>query len=335
MTALARIPAFMLNWAEARGADGDALARRADVDRGSFDDLDARIPIDKIWNLWHIMIEEFPEPDLGLIMAATLDIREFGLVGYTIYYSPTLADGLHHIARYSRIVNDVLRFMVLEKADRTTLASENFPRFDMLRHPVDVRMAWALVAAREVVGSQITPIVARFPYPRPASVIEHTRLFRCEMKFDQPEAALEFRKEDVARPVVAGDPGLVRYLDQLAEQVLSSIEDNMTFADAVRREIWSDLSSGKTTVSRIASRLSTSARSLQRKLKEESTTFAAELESLRRELAQKLLKDRSLAICEVAFLLGYAEASSFYRAFHRWENVSPYEYRQAAVRAIR
>jgi AraC-like DNA-binding protein len=319
----------MLKWAEAQGADGDALARQAGIDRRSFADPDARISIDKIWNLWHALIELYPDAAIGLDMGSTSDIREFGLVGYSIYYSPTLAEGLDHICRYSRIVNEIMGFVTRERADRTVLASENSPRFDMLRHPVDVRMAWALSAAREVVGSQITPLEAGFPYRRPSSVTEHARVFRCPLKFDQPEAFLAFRAEDVARPIVAGNPELVRYLDQLADTVLSSLDERITFVDNVRREIWADLSSGKTTVGRIATRLGTSSRSLQRRLREEGTTFGAELESLRRDLARTLLRDRTLAVCEVAFLLGYSEASSFYRAFRRWENVSPFQFRQA------
>jgi AraC-like DNA-binding protein len=275
------------------------------------------------------MIEEFQEPDLGLVIGGTANIRDFGLVGYTIYYSPTLAEALHHITRYSRIVNEVAQFAIRESAIGAKLASEISPRFDALRHPVDVRLAWALTAVREAVGSKITPIEAGFPYSRPASTVEHTRLFRSDLKFDQPEASLVFRTEDLSRPVVAGDPELVRYLERLADKVLESLSENSTVADQVRKEIWSDLSSGKTTVQRIAARLGVSSRSLQRRLKEEGTTFGAEFELLRSDMARKLLQDRSLAVCELAFLLGYSEVSSFYRAFRRWEKVSPHEYRRA------
>ena len=328
LTALARVPEVLLKWADGQGADGNALARRAGIDRGALLDPDARVPVSQIWNLWGAMIEEFPGSDLGLIIGTSADTRDFGLVGYTIYYSPTLFDALQHLVRYSRIVSEIAAFVIRDSANGATLASEYFPRFDVLRHPVDVRMAWALTVLRGTVGTEITPIEAGFPYPRPASVAEHIRVFRSALKFDQPEASLVFRSEDLSRPVVEGDPALVRYLDQLADKVLESLGENATFVDQVRKEIWSDLSSGKTTVKRIASRLGVSSRSLQRRLTEKGTTFGAELESLRSDMARELLQDRSLAVCEVAFLLGYAEVSSFYRAFRRWEHVSPHAYRQ-------
>jgi AraC-like DNA-binding protein len=52
---------------------------------------------------------------------------------------------------------------------------------------------------------------------------------------------------------------------------------------------------------------------------------------LRQAMAADLLADRSLAIHEVAFLLGYSEPSTFYRAFRRWTGTSPREFRDAAV----
>ena len=60
----------MLKWAEAQGADGDALARQAGIDRRSFADPDARISIDKIWNLWHALIELYPDAAIGLLRRA-------------------------------------------------------------------------------------------------------------------------------------------------------------------------------------------------------------------------------------------------------------------------
>jgi len=68
---------------------------------------------------------------------------------------------------------------------------------------------------------------------------------------------------------------------------------------------------------------------LQRRLNDEGTSFAEVLEGFRREMAVHLLRDPGLAVYEVAYLLGYSEPSTFFRAFRRWENVSPHEYRRS------
>jgi AraC-like DNA-binding protein len=78
---------------------------------------------------------------------------------------------------------------------------------------------------------------------------------------------------------------------------------------------------------RVASTLGVSARTLQRQLREEGTSFAGVLTELRREMAPALLRDGRLAVSEVAFLLGYEDPSAFQRAFRRWFGRSPRAFR--------
>jgi len=71
-----------------------------------------------------------------------------------------------------------------------------------------------------------------------------------------------------------------------------------------------------------------SERTLQRRLKDEGTTFAVLVDEVRTDLARMYLADDRLAVYEVAFLLGFSEPSAFNRAFKRWLGTSPREYRQ-------
>ena len=330
MTALARVPLYVLRWSEEQGVARHELLNLSGIAESELTDPDARVPVSQLWNLWRILMEKIPDPHLGLHIGESSKIRDFGLVGYSIYHSRTLEVALHRVARYSRIVSEVVVIHLIRDESQGKLVIENTPRFDELRHPVDVKMSWNLAVAREVTGAEIVPLEARFPYPRPADATEHQRIFRSPLKFDQPEAMLVFRNEDLERTVVAADETLSGYLDRLAESVLKSLSESVSFTDRVRREIWSDLSSGKPSVKRVSSQLGVSPRTLQRRLEEEGTTFAAELDGLRHEMATRLLQDRNLAVYEVAFLLGYSEPSTFYRAFRRWKRLSPHEFRRSA-----
>ncbi|MEZ4653285.1 MAG: helix-turn-helix transcriptional regulator [Candidatus Eisenbacteria bacterium] len=73
-----------------------------------------------------------------------------------------------------------------------------------------------------------------------------------------------------------------------------------------------------------------SVRTLQRQLAAEGTTFRDLLDQLRHELAIRHLESSRHAIGEIAFLLGFAEVSTFHRAFKRWAGKSPSEYRRGA-----
>ena len=87
------------------------------------------------------------------------------------------------------------------------------------------------------------------------------------------------------------------------------------------------------TLERTAHALGMSPRTLRRRLADEGTTFSNLLAEVRRDLAQRYLGDRALSIAEVAFILGFSEASAFHRAFRRWTNTTPRQFRLSALAA--
>jgi AraC-like DNA-binding protein len=80
----------------------------------------------------------------------------------------------------------------------------------------------------------------------------------------------------------------------------------------------------------VAHELGLSARTLQRRLTDSGITFQQVVEETRRELARHYLKQRAVELNEAAFLLGFADANSFFRAFQLWEGTSPGEWRTRA-----
>jgi AraC-like DNA-binding protein len=94
--------------------------------------------------------------------------------------------------------------------------------------------------------------------------------------------------------------------------------------DAIARE----LPSGPPTMVQIAKRLGVSERTLRRALEEESTSFRVMVEGVRRGRAEQLLAQRRTSIGEIAFLLGFSDASAFSRAFRRWSGKTPKEFRE-------
>ena len=81
---------------------------------------------------------------------------------------------------------------------------------------------------------------------------------------------------------------------------------------------------------RLARRLGMSARSLQRKLGSEGTSFQAELQGLRTRLAKNYLTATNHSSAEISFLLGYDDPNSFIRAFHDWTGTTPEAMRRAS-----
>jgi AraC-like DNA-binding protein len=161
-------------------------------------------------------------------------------------------------------------------------------------------------------------------------VREYERFFQAPLEFGALATAFALDSADLNRPVALSDDALTGYLDQLASQVLKELETERTVADQVRRVLWRELSERVPEISRVARALALTPRTLQRRLREENTTFSGVLEQLRRDMAPELLRDGRMAVAEVAFLLGYEDASSFHRAFRRWFGSSARVFRRQA-----
>jgi AraC-like DNA-binding protein len=73
----------------------------------------------------------------------------------------------------------------------------------------------------------------------------------------------------------------------------------------------------------VAQKLAVSTRTLHRRLKKDGTTFQKVLDDLREELARHYLASSDYSSAEIAFLLGYEEPNSFYRAFRVWTGQTP------------
>src|SRR5262249_39669466 len=128
------------------------------------------------------------------------------------------------------------------------------------------------------------------------------------------------------RPFAAPNPSTHAYLERHAARLLEAL-DPERWSDRVRRTLAENLRRGTVQQAQVARRLAVSERTLQRRLGEEGLSFAGILDAVRRDLCLGYIAEPSLAVYEIAFLLGYSEPSALHRAFRRWTGESPQAYR--------
>ena len=319
---------FLVAQGESLGLPRAELLAAAGIEETQLEDPDGRVPVSKFWDLWRFIGGEVPDPDLGLKLGQRTRVRETGIVGYAMLHSPTLGGALARLARYGKIFSQRAELSFDPAGDQWRLVQHQPPLYRSLRQVVDGRTAAVLSVCREITGREIAPTLVLLPYARPADISAHRQLYRADLRFDEPTWSMHFRASDMGLPLKAADETLAGYLDEVAALRLEELPKDESFTDKVRRVVWSHLTEGQPTVVRVASELAVSGRTLQRRLREEGHSFAEVLETLRKEKAEALLQDKNLAIYEVGYLLGYSDATAFYRAFRRWHGSSPREYRQ-------
>jgi AraC-like DNA-binding protein len=189
-------------------------------------------------------------------------------------------------------------------------------------------MAVVLNTFRIIAGSRWTPREVQFVHEAPAQTSEHLRFFRAPVLFGCATNALVIEREFVERQVPAADPQLYRILKRHAERILLEMPRESDFVALVRKTIGDCMREGDPTLARITKRLSMGARTLERRLTEHGTVFKTLMDDTRRRFALEYLRNPKHTLTEIAFLLGYSEASAFNRAFRRWTGKTPLQYRR-------
>lgn len=151
--------------------------------------------------------------------------------------------------------------------------------------------------------------------------------FGCAVKFQCAHDKLILNAADVDLPFVTHNEELVQMLAPQFEHQLKTRELKQSTVGSVKWVLRRLLSGSRPDVAVVAKELGMSERTLQRRITEEGMTFRQLLNETRKELIREYLADESVEITEAAFLLGFENTNSFYRAFRTWEGKTPAEWR--------
>ena len=330
-TVSVRAVALLIDVGVAAGIRRDLLAAAADAPDEKLRDPDARVPLAAEVALWQTLGKHISDPEFGVRAGQAYRLRPMGLVGYVARFSATLRGALRRVERYGRVFTEAVEFRFEEGRPEVVLAKTQPALGPGWALAESYRLAAVLQASRDLTGVDIVPTKVTFTYPKPLTTAAHRQNFRCPLHFSGEVASVAFRTSDLDLPIVEADETLAGYLTKYADQVLASLVQGETMRHTVRAVIWSLLGDGPPSLRQGAAALRMSPRTLQRRLAAEGTSVHAEIEEIRKTMAVAVLRDRSISIADVAFLLGYSEPSTFFRSFKRWTGSTPGHFRDAAI----
>jgi len=175
-------------------------------------------------------------------------------------------------------------------------------------------------------GEKSVALIFEFSYPEPKNSEYYGQYFSNNVRFNQAQNRVLLPLNLLSRSPIFSDPELARINDKDAQDKMQTL----IATDIVSRTRALIEKSPLSTVclDAIAGQLCMSSRSLRRHLQHEGKSFQGLVDEQRRNSAKKLLAPQNKSIQEIAILLGYNDASSFSRAFKRWEQISPKEFQQ-------
>ena len=312
------------------GCDPEPLFAEAGIDRKVSFDPNVRIPITRVQALWKLSIEATGDPCFGLTAAEQFQPAALHGLGFAWLASDTLRDALGRLVRFSRLLNTFFK-VYLDDCENTVdlvfLGPERWPNF--VHAAGDMLMANFLRMCQIAVGEHIVPVRVILQRPTPPCADRFNTFFAAPIEYGAPDNRLCFEPHLVNQPLMTNNPELARINDQAVIDYLAKF-DSSNISMRVRASIIEQLPSGTPKQTFIADELHMSLRNLQRKLKDEETTFKVLLENTRRELAIQYVREARRPVFEIAYLLGFSEPGNFSRAFRRWTGCSPAEFLEVA-----
>ena len=305
----------------------DVLARHGVV-RGELADGDRRVPSQLEMDLFDELAARTGEPAFGIKHASLPAPPMFELADYLARASATLGDAYHNVLRFQSLLHDGVGCDLRLDGAVARFRHHLTPGIRISRHAVELALATVVMRGRSLTGKDWAPRAVSLRTPEPIDPRPYRALFRCDISFEQATSEVAFDRALLDEPLLAADPGLYKILEQTAEARLAARSSEHSFLDEVKREVCRQLRGDLPKVDKVARRLSMSARTLHHRLRTEGRTWQEVVDDVRLEMATTYLGDPGIKGIEVGFLLGFSDASAFYRAFRRWTGLTPIEFRE-------
>ena len=302
------------------------LLRRAGLPANLFEQEKIYVTTAEVFAIWRTVAELSSDPAFGLKLGTEIRFERSHPVSIAGVCSRTFGDALQRLARYKQLTCPE-EIRVHRKAQETSVefffieAKEAQP--DIM---VDLGLSWILCVGQRGSDGEIKPL--RLELTRP---VKHRALlerhFGCRVRFNADRDALVFRTSDLDRPFVTQNEELAKIIGTHLDSEIKAESMSNSVGEQVKQTLRQLLAGRRPTLQDVARELGMGARTLQRRLTDANITFQQLVEETRRELARHYLKQSTVELNETAFLLGYEDANSFFRAFQVWEGTSPGEWR--------
>lgn len=280
----------------------------------------------QIFALWRSVAELVRDPGLGLKLGTELRFEKSHPVAIAGVFSRTFDDALQRLARYKQLTCPE-EIRVKRGAEESSVefffveAREREP--DIM---LDVGLSWILNVARRGSDGEIVPLRLELTRAgRNRELLENH--FGCRVRFKADRNALLFRTSDLDRPFATHNEELATMIGAQLESELKARQVSENIGEQVKESLRRSLAGKRPTLEGEARDIGLGGRTLQRRLTDAAITFQQLVSETRRELARHYLQQRAMELNEAAFLLGFADANSFFRAFQEWEGTSPGEWR--------
>jgi len=286
--------------------------------------------------LLEALIDVSQDNDIGLHLGIALPLN-FGLViEYFFLSSASFEEALTRLGKYDYLISDTFRARADLLSDpcciQTVFYDEDTAEDLHQRHFNESMLVHHLRLYQMATGGEFQPVKVFFMHSEPEDISEHEAVFGCPVEFSHSTNSIYFPRKYLSIKSPMAQPELLVAHENMVAAQLDDIEqkDSLVRTKTVITEL---LETGELNLETVAAKLAVEPAQLRRRLAKHGTTFTVLLNEHRHALAKQLLIKTDEALESIVYLLGFVEISSFYKAFKRWEGVTPAQYRKKYLKS--
>lgn len=327
----------MLSGLASRGVDCERLLAESSIDPARLRDGTRRVPVGIYSDLYNRVVRRFDDEGFGLFLNP-LRFGTFEFLCRSMIGSRSLEEALERAGRFLRIV---LPDLAVEIRRGPVTAELRISETVALQpDPDDPRRVFAFEWILRLlhglscwlVGRDLALNAVRFPYSRPAHATDYALIYTAHSQFGGTALVALLNANLLDLPIRRDEEALRAFLDGAPGKIAALYRRDREMVRRVKDIVAAALPA-PTSLEDVARRLNLSSRSVHRRLHEEGSSLRAIKDALRRDLALARLAKSDEAIADIATNLGYADPSTFYRAFMSWTGIAPTTYRERLAQA--
>ncbi len=281
------------------------------------------VPIEQVFAVWDQALAIEPEGRFLSDLVALLPAPALGTLGFQMLTAPTLLGSLRHLTRGFELITNSGRWEERHGAEEVTFVWHRTPQSIGQSVANEAIFAHIVRILGDVAGFAALPNRVRLQHRSNSTAQTLSQLVPTALQHDSGENALVFSRALLeATPRLAHAAMQVYFGNQVRDR-LELVRSSFGVVEALRRAFFQERVLGADSLVAASLRLRMSSRTLQRRLEEAGTSFSIELERARRERAFCLVTTTDQSLLEVANQLGFADSSTFSRAFRRWYSTQP------------
>lgn len=310
------------------GEQPDIIFQRAGLSADLYSDPDNRVTYLPSGRLFAECASATGCDYFGLLVGQASQPSHLGLAGFLLRSAETVGDALESFVEYLDL-HDEGGTPELNRDGEYSLLSFHVhqPGVDAVDQIYDLCAAVMHNIMKSLCGDEWTATEVMLPRRRPTDTVPYRRLFKTVVLFDTDICAVSFPSDLLDRVSPSADSLLHRHLVQEARARHRMQEKKIR--DVLPAVIRHGLLTESFSAKEIAEMLGLGERTFHRRLKAADTNFRKELDQERKTVSLQLLECTSLPVGSIAQSLGYADTSSFNRAFRRWTGRSPTAWRNS------